>query len=578
MSRRGFEFTAIAALVVAAGVVVQPIGCNQTAHLALTKSLAHGSPQIDVYEAETCDDAWIDGHFYAAKAPGLALFTTPWYLALETTGLVSRNPAAHKPWPAAMTGMPRSAVWQVGLVGAVLPFAVLLLLLRWSTNRLVPELGTPTAVAVGAGTLLLPFATVLFAHVLAAALLFGAFCILLRERAGPSDPRLLAIAGVVAGLAVVVEFPTALGVALLCGYGLTTRPRISRGLSYAAGAILGVLPLAAFNTWAFGSPFETSYSDAVIEPGVSGHDVLGANDRGFFGVGQPGVRDATELLFSAKGLFVLSPLLAAGCVGLVVLARRGARAEALLVGALGVFFLMYNAGYYLPFGGWTPGPRFLVVVIPFLALGVAAALRAAPLATAVLAGISIFWMGAATLGEPLLADDHVGSWITRIRGGDLAYTVVGLVAGGHGLAEALPLLAALGISVAMAASLVPFRPVTRQQALLALAVSGSWAIVASATPDLLRTDRSVGQWTGLATTIALAAVTGVVVVAVARHRPRALLLCAPLVLLLVPGFAEHTKWSLAVVVSAAGVVMLVLGWELKGTVYSRRGTRTAADP
>jgi hypothetical protein len=46
----------------------------------------------------------------------------------------------------------------------------------------------------------------------------------------------------------------------------------------------------------------------------------------------------------------------------------------------------------------------------------------------------------------------------------------------------------------------------------------------------------------------------------------------------VPGVAEHTKWSLAVVVSAAGVLTLVLGWELKGTVYSRRGTRTAADP
>ena len=254
-------------------------------------------------------------------------------------------------------------------------------------------------------------------------------------------------------------------------------------------------------------------------------------------------------------------MLAAGCVGLVALARRGARAEALLAGVLALAFLVYNAGYYLPFGGWTPGPRFLVVTIPFLALGVAAALRAAPLATTLLAGISIFWMGVATLAEPLLSDDDIGRWITRIRAGDLAYTVVGLIAGGHGLTQALPFLIALAVSVGMAASLVRIRPVTRHQALLALAAAGSWAIMASAAPDLLRTDRSVGQWTGLATTLALAAVAGIVLVAAARYRPTVLLLSAPLVLLVIPGFAAHTKWSLAVVIAAAGFLVLGVGWE-----------------
>ena len=36
------------------------------------------------------------------------------------------------------------------------------------------------------------------------------------------------------------------------------------------------------------------------------------------------------------------------------------------VGGLGLAYLLYNSGYWLPFGGGTPGPRFLVVTLPFL--------------------------------------------------------------------------------------------------------------------------------------------------------------------------------------------------------------------
>jgi len=566
LSRRAVELVSIGALVVAAAVVVQPVGCNQTAHLALTKALADGTPRIDSFEAETCDDAWIDGHYYAAKAPGLAMFVMPWYLALEAAGLVTENAAAGAPWPDAMIRMPRSAVWQMGLVGAVLPFAVLLLLVRWSAGRLAPGLGGPTAVAAGAGTLLLPFATLLFVHVLSAALLFGAFCVLLKEHDGRPDVRVAAIGGALTGVAVVVEVPAALGALVLGGYVLARAPRLSRTLAYAGGALVGMLPLAVFDAWAFGSPFETSYSNAVIEPGVSGHDVLGANDPGFFGVELPTFRDATELLFSAKGLFALSPVLVAGCAGLVLLARAGRRAEALTAGALAALFLVYNAGYYLPFGGWTPGPRFLIVVIPFLALGVPVALRAAPLATAVLAGISIFWMGAATLAEPLLEGDDIGSWIRRVRAGDVTFTVVTLVDDRHGLAEALPFLIALGVSVGLATTLVQFRPVTREQALLAAAAACGWAIVASAAPDLLRTDRAVGQWTGLAATLVVAAVIGVAAYAVSRGHIGALLAGAPLLMLLVPGFAEHTRWALAVVLATGTLLLIVLGRERMRTV------------
>ena len=51
------------------------------------RSLANGTAEID--PRETIDAAYVDGRFYAAKAPGLAMFTLPWYGLLRAVGLQS---------------------------------------------------------------------------------------------------------------------------------------------------------------------------------------------------------------------------------------------------------------------------------------------------------------------------------------------------------------------------------------------------------------------------------------------------------------------------------------------------------
>ncbi len=71
MPRYGLAwFVFLIACAVAYGVLLQPPGCNQTAHYSLVQSLAHGSPRIDRYHDQTCDTAYVDGHYYSAKAPG----------------------------------------------------------------------------------------------------------------------------------------------------------------------------------------------------------------------------------------------------------------------------------------------------------------------------------------------------------------------------------------------------------------------------------------------------------------------------------------------------------------------------
>ena len=52
--------------------------------------------------------------------------------------------------------------------------------------------------------------------------------------------------------------------------------------------------MLAFNFWAFGNPLKLAYGDAVAFPGATGHDVLGLNSHGFFGITAPRFDSAIE--------------------------------------------------------------------------------------------------------------------------------------------------------------------------------------------------------------------------------------------------------------------------------------------
>jgi hypothetical protein len=89
-----------------------------------------------------------------------------------------------------------------------------------------------------------------------------------------------------------------------------------------------------------------------------------------------------------RGLLVVSPVVAAAALGLGLLARRR-RAEGLVAAVLVVLFLVVDCGYFLPYGGFSPGPRYFVPALPFLALGLGPAFRRLPALTSILAAASI---------------------------------------------------------------------------------------------------------------------------------------------------------------------------------------------
>ena len=420
--------------------------CNTGSHYALVQAVARGETTIDAYHGESCDISWWHGHYYANKAPGLALVTVPWYLLLRSVGAVAA-PAAGRTYPTAMRALPSRDLWLMAIWGAVLPSLVLLVLVRRFADARVPGTGTLAAALLAFGTILLPFGGLFFSHSLGACLDFAAFFVATKA----TTPRRWFAAGLIAGAATVVEYPNALLIALLAAFviGLGWR-RVRQALGFLIGAAAGLLPLIAFDWWTFGSPFHLSYVGAVLVPGKTGHDILGANSTGLFGVSIPTLPHLAALLFGGRGLFLTAPVLALAPLGLRALARAGFRREVAFIATVTFAFLLYNAGYYSPAGGATPGPRFLIAVLPFLAVPVAVAAALRPLLMRLLLVPGSLVLFAADATQPLIGHRYTPlAWWTWLSKGSYSSTL--LQPTGHGIVAAAviasAMLAGLGASI-----------------------------------------------------------------------------------------------------------------------------------
>ena len=510
-ARNRLAVAAIAAVAVSWALLIHALGWGQLASYAQVRALADGRAEIDQWHWETKDKAWIDGHFYSVKAPGLALATLPAYLALDGVGAQSLakdaamnvreteqqrwRPYAAPPYletgySEARTTRVNSSiefgtpiVWGLTLVGVLVPAVIMLLLVRALGDRVEPGFGVASAVTLGLATLVMTFASEYFPHVVAAALGFSAFALLWRERRGPPRPWLVALAGLLAGLAVTFEYQLGLVGVILFAYALaSTAPKLPRAAGYAAGAVLGAAPVLAFNAWAFGDPLRFAYGDAVVLQGRSGHAVLGLNDEGFFGISVPDPGAALDLLLSGRGLLSITPVLVLALAGAIAMRRRGHRAESNVILAVTAVYFVYNSGYWLPFGGGSPGPRFLIPMLPFLAVGLALAWRRWPAQTLGLAIPSVVFMGTAAITHPLIGEDATATWAERMYRGEFEHTLLTAVGVQDAWLGTAPVFAAGLAAIVLAAAATPRVRIGPIGAPLAL-VAG-WAALSALGPAI----------------------------------------------------------------------------------------------
>jgi hypothetical protein len=457
--------------------VIQNWSDNQSSHYDLIRALDAGRTTIDAGPYRTKDKAYYRGHWYSARAPGLAIYSLPFYELLRAVDAPAVARASH-----ALRGEDEM-IYFVGLWGSVLPGLVMLLLVWRVADRFEPGYGGPTAVVLGLGTMVLPFSTLLFSHVLAATLGFAAFAVMMRERAGPPRPLLLAAAGLLMGYAITSEYPLAFVAVVLGLYLLSRRDALApkllaaRAGAYVLGGMLGIVPLLLYNHAAFHSWTHLAYSN------------IPQQQKGFFGISAPSLPVLGTLLFDSRGLLTLSPVLAMGAVGTVLLYRRGHRAEALTIAGICVCYLAYNSGYYLPFGGGSPGPRFLITVLPFLAVPLALAFRRYPGPTIALAAVSIVTAVTATITHPLVGYETETVIWTRLLGqGSFQPTIASAFGLGRGWGAIWPFFLAAGAALVLAALAMPRLRLSGPALLAGVLTLLGWALFAALAPTVLGID------------------------------------------------------------------------------------------
>jgi 4-amino-4-deoxy-L-arabinose transferase-like glycosyltransferase len=451
------------------GFFLQQPAWNEYSRYDLIRAVVEeGTVRIDSFEGNTGDKAFKDGHYYSDKAPGTAILGVPVYaayLGLNRLAGIEEPPQ-------------EAAVAFLSFVISGLTTALLVVLL---VRFLIPYTGEPWAllmgVALGLGSILFPFATMFFGHAASAFFLFASFYALWSARRRGGGSWRVVLAGVLGGLAVITELSAALGVLVLAGYALFAGPSVGRLARpvlrrldlrtvalFAVGGVVPALLLFGHNTLAFGSPLSLGYTNLQNGGFAEGMS------QGILGVTAPKLDVLADLTIGSRGLLRLSPWFVLAPLGLLALRRRAVRAEVIVAAAICAAFLVFNAGYYLPFGGWTPGPRFLSPALPFAAVLVALAPRRIRPVTVLLVVYSVAVMVAATATRPnaeeLYEDPLLQLWIPRLLSGELADT---LAWHRWGFAGIEPLLL-LGIGLVIAvAGLLATRSRDRVSSVVAIA-------------------------------------------------------------------------------------------------------------
>lgn len=405
---------------------------NENVRLQMTAAIVDdGTYRIDEVRRRwgwTNDAAVYEGRYYSVKAPGTSLLGVPVYWAYRTgCDLVGAE-------------LDRVvALWLARVFASIVPFLIFLWWFRkWLDGRVEPLAADVATVAIGLGSMLLGYALLFVSHTTSALVAFGSFMILHRRPGAPGMGPLPALAaGALAGAVTLFEYPGAIATGVLGLYALVAIKPRRNVVFFVLGVVLALLPLLHFQWAAFGHPLRPGH---VFVENPSFRDI---HHQGVYGANRFHWDAAYTLLFDrASGLFPLFPFAIAAIPGFVLLLRTRTERLAALA-AVGI-----SVGTYVGIcfteqwrGGWTIGPRYLAVTMPFLAWAAAHAFgRLAKWRTWAGGGLAVGTMAAGVIasGLPSAYYPHLPEDVVR----PLPDLIAVLVA--HGFAP-LNLLSHLGV-------------------------------------------------------------------------------------------------------------------------------------
>jgi hypothetical protein len=450
---------------------------NELPRIVTSEQLAeHGTFRLDERMGDLGSLADVstapDGRRYQNKAPGLSILGVLPYVLLDAG---FRLASGHRPPLMLVTWLLRVLLATLPTLAMVAYFPAVAV--RFAERQAAID---GALVAFALGSMALPLGLLFMSHAIAAALVGIAFATsvaAVRERR-PAEQRAAALVGTLLGLSMLCEYQALFGAVLVAGYLLSGVERRARaGLVLASTSAPFLAVLAWYHWIAFGSPFRTGYAfsvDAANRVGVMG--IVGFS------------RLSLAQLFTRpdNGLLLLSPWVVLAAVGALRIAwseeaRARAGREACIATAIAVVYCVFVALLEPEFGrgGWSVGPRYIAVAMPFIAwlaaAGLDACLRHRTLRIAafslICAGVIVNVLAATTYPHwPVEFQNPLFEVTVRsLREGHAPYSL-GTLLGLRGLASLVPLYAGV---MALAVALLAQSRGRLPDVMLALVIAGA---------------------------------------------------------------------------------------------------------
>ncbi len=286
---------------------------------------------------------------YALGKAAAASAPEPWRHTIRSDHFFVHGRSQHDDWTRLM----------VSLTNCLLTPVALLLAMAW-TRRLGFSRGAAwfVAVALGFGTLLLPYTRTFLSEPLSTVALLGA-ALCVEQHHAMRKPWWLWLASLIVGWSCHIHLLNLIAIPAFVGYAFaprwSQRATLTRTWAVALGlGSTGLAVLAVSQAMRFGSPFESG------RHGLYSHTIT------------PGLELVALLLSPGRSLWLTSPVLLGAFLGWRRFRHRVPAAAWFCVAmvATRVLFVATRSDWW---GGWALGPRFLIPILPFALLPVAAA-------------------------------------------------------------------------------------------------------------------------------------------------------------------------------------------------------------
>lgn len=355
---------------------------NQNSRLDMVVAVVDdGTFQIDRYVSNTVDYARVGEHYYSDKAPGVAFLGIPVYWGLQLifdlpwVSNITENLANNQAFKSTLnpdgTGVfeekVRFAIAQVAiaLVVAALPTAILGVLIFRSLKPVSSNIFLRLGVSLAYGLLtpVLAYAGAFYGHQLAAMLLFWAFFLVFTKN--PLTKQSLLGIGLLLGYSIITEYPAALIAAGIGVYTLVILLKRGRLVDIFWLAPLGgcvLIAWMAYNQAIFGGPLTLGYSESELWSSQ--------HQTGFMSLSTPTLKAFWGTTFGKfRGLFFYAPITLLFLPGFWLWWRSGAFRKEWFLSVYSVTAMfLFNSASVMWWGGFAIGPRYILPMLPFLAM------------------------------------------------------------------------------------------------------------------------------------------------------------------------------------------------------------------